>query len=66
MLLKAKEMFLIFFMIILLKYFHDSRIIIEILASAREFFSAKFTQFPLPFIIRFWGKPYQQFNFKSH
>ena len=36
-------------MIIRLKYFHDSIIIVVILAPGREFFSAKYVPFPLTF-----------------
>ena len=36
-------------MIILLKYFHDSRITVDVPASAHEVYSAKFAQLPWPF-----------------
>ena len=49
LMLKAKQMFLNVFMIIRLKYFHDSLNIVVILAPDYEFFSAKCVQFPLTF-----------------
>ena len=48
-LLKSKKMFKKKFMILRLKYFHDSLNIAVILAPGRAFFSAKFVQFPLTF-----------------
>ena len=41
LMVRVKQMFLNFFMLIRLKYFHDSLIIAVILTPGREFFSAK-------------------------
>ena len=49
LMLKAKQIFSNVFIIIRLKYFHYSLVIVVILAPDREFFSAKCAQFPLTF-----------------
>ena len=49
LLLKVKQMFLNVFMVIRLKYFHDSLNIVVILAPGPELFLAKSAQFPLTF-----------------
>ena len=68
------------FIITELKYFHISLNIVVILAPGHEFFSAKYTRFPLTFMesnytmdifhwncyYSSWDKPYQKTSFKSH
>ena len=48
-LIPAKQMFLRCFMIIGLKHFHNSLKTVVVLAPVREFFPAKYAQFPLRF-----------------
>ena len=49
LMLKVKQMFLKCFSNNTIKYFHDSLIIVVILAPGHEFFYAKCVQFPLTF-----------------
>ena len=66
-------------MIIGLKHFHNSLKTVVTLTPGREFFQAKYAQFPLRFTewnwdvfslelfsFIFWDKPCQEINFKSH